>query len=45
MAGALADSIGAPNTVLISGVICILTMIIFSIKLPLIKLPLRKETF
>ncbi len=37
MAGALANSIGAPNTVLISGGICILGTIIFSIKLPSIR--------
>ncbi len=37
MAGALANSIGAPNTVLISGGICILGAVIFSIKLPLIR--------
>jgi MFS family permease len=37
MAGALANSIGASNTVLISGGICILGTIIFSLKLPSIR--------
>ena len=34
IAGAMADKIGAPNTVLISGVICIIGAIIFLTKLP-----------
>ena len=38
LAGILAESIGAPNTVIISGAVCILGAIIFSIKLPSIKL-------
>ena len=41
MAGALANSIGASNTVLISGGICILGAVIFSIKLPLIRKIIR----
>jgi len=38
LAGILAEAIGAPNTVIISGAVCILGAIIFSIKLPSIKL-------
>ncbi len=38
LAGILAEAIGAPNTVIISGAVCILGAIIFSIKLPAIKL-------
>jgi MFS family permease len=34
IAGAMADKIGAPNTVLISGVICIISAIIFLTRLP-----------
>jgi len=41
LAGILAESIGAPNTVIISGAVCILGAIIFSIKLPSIKLAAR----
>jgi MFS family permease len=41
MAGALANSIGASNTVLISGGICILGTVIFSIKLPSIRKIIR----
>lgn len=41
MAGTLADSIGAPNTVLISGGICILGTIIFSINLPSVRKAVR----
>jgi MFS family permease len=38
LAGILAEAIGAPNTVIISGAVCILGAIIFSIKLPSIRL-------
>jgi len=38
LAGILAEAIGAPNTILICGAICILGGIIFSIKLPSIRL-------
>jgi MFS family permease len=38
LAGILAEAIGAPNTIIISGAVCILGAIIFSIKLPSIKL-------
>ena len=38
LAGILAEAIGAPNTVIISGAVCVIGAIIFSIKLPSIKL-------
>lgn len=37
LAGSLASSIGAPNTLMISGLSCILGSLIFAIKLPLLK--------
>jgi MFS family permease len=38
LAGILAEAIGAPNTILISGVICVIGAIVFLIKLPSIRL-------
>jgi len=37
IAGVLANKIGAPNTVLISGVVCIIGAIVFSTRISLIK--------
>jgi hypothetical protein len=41
LAGILAEAIGAPNTIMISGAICVLGAIVFLIKLPSIKLAAR----
>lgn len=41
IAGAMADKIGAPNTVLISGVICIIGAIIFLTRLPSLRKIIR----
>jgi len=41
MAGGLANKIGAPNTVAIGGIVCILGSILFLLKLPLIRKNLR----
>jgi Arabinose efflux permease len=41
LAGGLAESIGAPYTIMICGAICVLGAIVFSIKLPSIRLATR----
>jgi MFS-type transporter involved in bile tolerance (Atg22 family) len=41
MAGGLASRIGAPNTIAIGGIVCILGSLFFLLKLPLIRKSLR----